>query len=87
MYHYFVSRDSIVKASKKHWDEKHATLETYRFLTSEPVKKIVLEKGYISPWMIRRFEAILAREKKRYRDYQLAQRQGISSREVEQARR
>ena len=87
MYHYFVSRDSIVKASKKHWDEKHATLETYRFLTSEPVKKIVLEKGYVSPWMIRRFEAILAREKKRHRDYQLAQRQGVSSPEVEQAQR
>src|SRR4029079_426402 len=75
MYHYFVSRDSIVNASKKHWDQKHATLETYRFLTSDPVKKIVLEKGYLSPWLIRRFEKILAREEKRHRDFQLSQGQ------------
>ena len=75
MYHYFVSRDSIIKISKKHWDEKHATLETYRFLTSDPVRKIVLEKGYLSPWLVRRFKAILAREEKRHRDYQLSQPQ------------
>jgi hypothetical protein len=79
MYHYFVSRDSIIKASKQHWDEKHATLETYRFLTSDPVKKIALEKGYLSPWLIRRFKAILAREEKRHRDYQLSQKQATST--------
>jgi len=77
--HYFVSKDSIIKTSKKLWDDKDSTLETYRFLTSDPVKKLTLEKGYLSPWLISRFKRILAREEERHRDYQHSQEQPVTS--------
>jgi hypothetical protein len=74
-YHYFVSPDAIIKTSKKLWAERHCTIETYRFLTSETVKGVALQKGYLSPWLMGKFEGILKREQNRQKDFQRSQPQ------------
>ena len=78
-YHYFVSPDAFIRTSKKLWEEKHCTIETYRFLTSNAVKKVALQKGYVSPWLMGKFAAILKREENRHRDFQRSQPQIVSA--------
>jgi hypothetical protein len=69
-YHYFVSPDAFIRTSKKLWAEKHCTIETYRFLTSHAVKAVALQKGYLSPWLMKKFVGILEREEDRHKDFQ-----------------
>jgi hypothetical protein len=69
-YHYFVSPDAFIKTSKKLWEEKHCTIETYRFLTSSVVRAVALQKGYVSPWLMKKFAGILKREEDRHKDFQ-----------------
>ncbi len=78
-YHYFVSPDAFIKTSKKLWEDRHCTMETYRFLTEESVKRVALSKGYLSPWLMGKFEGIVRREEDRHRDFQRSQQQAIAS--------
>jgi hypothetical protein len=78
LYHYFVSPDCVVKASMKLWNKTHSDLEIYRVLTSPGVVKRAEEKGYLSPWLVRRFKQILKREKQRDEDLQHAINQGVA---------
>ncbi len=74
-YHYFVSPDAFIKTSKKLWEENHSTIETYRFLTSSDVSTVALQKGYVSPWLMKKFVRILKREEDRHKDFQRSQPQ------------
>ena len=74
-YHYFVSPDAFIKTSKKLWEEKHSEIETYRFLTDSAVSKVALKKGYVSPWLMKKFVRILKREEDRHKDFQRSQPQ------------
>jgi hypothetical protein len=69
-YHYFVSPDAFIKTSKRLWEEKRCTIETYRFLTSSAVSKVALKKGYVSRWLMGKFVGILKREEDRHKDFQ-----------------
>src|SRR5204863_998536 len=49
VYHYFVSRDAVIKKGTRIWDDKRCDDETYRFLTSDKRKKLALKKDSLSP--------------------------------------
>ena len=76
-YHYFVSSDCFIDASKKAWDEKTTDVDIYRVLASEKIAHDMEKNGYISKWMIHRFRKILKEEEDRHHDYQRAVQQGI----------
>ena len=71
-YHYFVSEDCFVKTSKRVWDNNNSDIEIYKVLASPEVARLAKEKGYLSPWLIRRFEHILEKEEQRQQDHQRA---------------
>lgn len=82
-YHYFVSPDAFIKTSKKLWEEKHCTIETYRFLTSSAVRTVALQKGYVSPWLMKKFAGILKREEDRHKDFQRSRPQILPTQTVQ----
>jgi hypothetical protein len=69
-YHYFVSPDCFVHKSTAMWEDQTSDLELYRLLSSPTVVGRAKEKGYLSPWIFRRFERVLAAAEKRHGDYQ-----------------
>jgi hypothetical protein len=71
-YHYFVSEDCFVNTSKRVWNNKNSDIEIYKVLASPQVERLAKEKGYLSPWLIRRFRRILKEEEQRRHDYQRA---------------
>ena len=68
-YHYFVSADCIVRKSTRMWDEENSNLELYRLLSHPIVRTRAKEKGYLSPWLIDRFAAVLKRAEERQGEY------------------
>jgi hypothetical protein len=77
-YHYFVSPDCFVKTSKRLWNANHSDLEIYRALTSPKVAHDAETKGYLSPWLIKKFRQILNREELQEEDLRHAKRQGVA---------
>jgi hypothetical protein len=84
-YHYFVSEDCFVKTSKRVWDNNNSDIEIYKVLASDEVAQMAREKGYLSPWLIGRFERILEREEQKRQDYQRAPALLITNVEVPNA--
>ncbi|MEP6671190.1 MAG: DUF1353 domain-containing protein [Chthoniobacter sp.] len=78
-YHYFVSSDCLVGASKQAWEERSTDVDIYRVLASKKVAAQAEKNGYLSKWMIHRFRDILKREEERHHDYQQALQQGIAA--------
>jgi Protein of unknown function (DUF1353) len=77
-YHYFVSPDCFVKTSKRMWHANHSDLEIYRVLTSPKVAQDAQTKGYLSPWLIKKFRQILNREELQDKDLRQAKKQGVA---------
>lgn len=65
----------MVTTSTKVWKDHSSDVDIYRVLASPAAKRRALEKGYLSPWLIRRFEHILADVKTRHEDYENAKAQ------------
>jgi Protein of unknown function (DUF1353) len=68
-YHYFVSDDCVVSKSTAMWNEENSNLELYRLLSSPTVRKRAQEKGYLSPWLLARFDAVLKEAEARQGEY------------------
>jgi hypothetical protein len=76
-YHYFVSDDCLIGTSRKVWEDHSSDADIYRVLASRELAHHLVKRGYLSRWMIHRFEAALKREEERHGDYQAAVRQGM----------
>lgn len=81
-YHYFVSDDCLTKASTRTWNDHSSDVDIYRVLGSETMANRALERGYLSPWLIRRFQSILSAEKKRHDDYERAKADAAKAAEL-----
>ncbi len=68
-YHYFVSKDCVVRKSTTMWNEESSNLELYRLLSHPQVRERARKKGYLSPWLLDRFAAVLQKAKERQGKY------------------
>lgn len=73
-YHYFVSKDCLIGTSSHVWNDHNSDVDIYRVLAGPEVRARARKRGYLSPWLIGRFQAILEQEKKRHEEYEKAKR-------------
>jgi hypothetical protein len=77
LYHYFVSKNCLIGTSRNVWRELNSDMAIYQALSESNVARHAEEKGYLSKWLIKKFENVLTGEKKRHEDHERALRQGI----------
>lgn len=56
-YHYFVSPDCLVKKSVVMWKAKHDDIGLYELLGGK-FAQTAMDRGYLSPWLVERFQAV-----------------------------